>query len=127
MVGEADLAVLLRSMEPELQGVAYGYAVTDLPVPAEFARIAEPEGMTVIAPLAALATVGITPAETWARISLTVHSDLAAVGLTAAIARALADQGISANVVAGFYHDHVFVPWHRRDDAMLALQGLSDV
>ena len=48
MVGEADLAVLLRSMEPELQGVAYGYAVTDLPVPAEFARIAEPEGMTCL-------------------------------------------------------------------------------
>jgi len=49
------------------------------------------------------------------------------VGLTAAIARVLAGKGISANVVAGFYHDHVFVPWARRDDAMAVLRGVSDV
>ncbi len=63
--------------------------------------------------------------EPWARISLTLHSDLAAVGLTAAFAAALAAAGISANVVAGFYHDHIFVPWERRGDAMEALHALS--
>lgn len=126
MAGEADLAVLLRSMQPELHGAPYGYAVTAVSVPGAFAQVAEAEGMTVIATLDVLAAHGIVVETQWARISLTVHSDLAAVGLTAAIARALAAVGISANVVAGFYHDHVFVPWERRADAMAALRGLSD-
>jgi len=127
MAGEADLAVLLRSMRPELHAAAYGYAVTDTAVVGAFAQVAEAEGTTVIAPLEVLAAHGIVVEPHWARISLTVHSDLAAVGLTAAIARALATAGISANVVAGFYHDHVFVPWERRAEAMAALRGLSDV
>ena len=127
MAGEADLAVLLRAMQPELHAAAYGYAVTAVSVPGAFAQMAEAEGMTVIAPAAAFEAAGVRAEAAWARISLTVHSDLAAVGLTAAIARALAAVGISANVVAGFYHDHVFVPWHRRTDAMVALRGLSDV
>lgn len=126
MAGEADLAVLLRSMQPELHAAAYGYAVTGAAVLGAFAQIAEAEGVTVIATLQVLTAHGIVVEPAWARISLTVHSDLAAVGLTAAIARALAATGISANVVAGFYHDHVFVPWERRLDAMAALQGLSD-
>ena len=77
--------------------------------------------------LAQMQRQGIEKVGEWARISLTVHSDLAAVGLTAAIAAALTSRGISANVVAGFYHDHVFVPWDRRGDAMAALRELSDV
>ena len=64
--------------------------------------------------------------EPWARISLTVQSDLAAVGLTAAFARALAAEGISCNVIAGVHHDHLLVPWDRRDDAMATLRRLSD-
>ncbi len=126
MAGQADLAVLLRSMQPELHTTAYGYAVTDGEVVGAFAQVAEAEGMTVIATIQVLATHGIVVETSWARISLTVHSDLAAVGLTAAIAQALAARGISANVVAGFYHDHVFVPWGRRLDAMAALRGLSN-
>ena len=126
MAGQADLAVLLRSMQPELHTTAYGYAVTDRAVVWAFAQVAEAEGMTVIATIQVLATHGIVVETSWARISLTVHSDLAAVGLTAAIAQALAARGISANVVAGFYHDHVFVPWGRRLDAMAALRGLSN-
>ena len=50
MAGEAALAVLLRSMRPELHAEAYGHAVTDAPLVEAFARIAEAEGMTVIAP-----------------------------------------------------------------------------
>ncbi|GLS85608.1 transporter [Cypionkella aquatica] len=127
MAGEADLAVLLRVMRPELHAQAYGYAVSDQAIAGAFAQICEAEGMTVIAEVAVLAAAGIAVLAHWARITLTVHSDLAAVGLTAAIARALAAEGISANVVAGFYHDHVLVPWERRGDAMAALRGLSDV
>ena len=76
----------------------------------------------MIAPSEALVAKGLEAGPPWARISLTVHSDLAAVGLTAAFATALGGEGISANVVAGYFHDHIFVQWTRRDDAVAALQ-----
>jgi uncharacterized protein len=125
-MAERDLAVLLRSMEPVLHEAAYGFAVWGggaLPF-APFATVAEEEGLTVIADLTLMRAAGLQ-SEPWARISLTVVSDLAAVGLTAAFASALAGVGISANVVAGLYHDHIFVPWAQREDAMAALKALS--
>ncbi len=82
-----------------------------------FALIREEEGWTIVLP---------DPAGDWARISLTVHSDLAAVGLTAAISGALAAAGIAANVVAGFHHDHILVPWERRQEALDILYSLGD-
>ncbi len=128
MAAEHDLKVLLHSMEPVLFAESYGFGVVPegQAVSPVFAQIAETEGMTVIATTTQMRAQGIESVAEWARISLTVHSDLAAVGLTAAIAAALTARGISANVVAGFYHDHIFVQWHRRADAMAALQALSD-
>lgn len=58
-------------------------------------------------------------------ISLHVHSSLDAVGLTAAFSTALGNAGISANVVAAYYHDHIFVPADKADEAMNVLKGLS--
>jgi hypothetical protein len=125
-MGETDLKVLLRTMEPVLWPEAYGYAVlAGGPMPeGVFATVAEAEGLTVVAPLAALEEVGLT-SDPWARISLMVQSDLAAVGLTAAIAGALGRAGISCNMIAGTHHDHLFVPWDRRAGAMAALMELS--
>lgn len=123
MAGEADLRVLLRSMEPMLFDAPYGFIVGA--VPGAFAIISEEEGPTVVAEASVLRAAGLPVADEWARISLTVHSDLAAVGLTAAFARALAEVGISANVIAGFHHDHIFVPWAKRLAALEALQALS--
>lgn len=123
MAGEANLKALLRSMAPVLHEAPYGFEVGALP--GAFAVIAEDEGTTVVAQTALLRAAGIAVTAEWARISLTVHSDLAAVGLTAAFARALAEVGISANVIAGFHHDHIFVPWAQRFAAVEALQALS--
>ena len=81
-----------------------------------FALIREDEGLTVIRP---------HPDGEWARISLKVHSSLSAVGLTVALSTALAKAGISANVVAALRHDHVFVPWNLRDEAIACLQSLA--
>lgn len=67
----------------------------------------------------------IRPGKGWARVTLQVHSSLAAVGLTARIATVLAEAGISANMVAAFHHDHVFVPWGRRAEALKILENLS--
>jgi hypothetical protein len=58
-------------------------------------------------------------------ITLTVHSSLEAVGLTAAFSTALGDAGISCNVLTGLHHDHVLVPVGRRDDAVTVLRELS--
>lgn len=57
-------------------------------------------------------------------ITLSVHSDLAAVGLTAAVSRALAEAGIACNVLAGLHHDHLLVPAARADDALAAIRAL---
>lgn len=125
-MGERDIVVLLREMEPILSDAPYGIAIWRGGALAlrPFATVAEDEGLTVVADLADMQAEGMV-SDPWARISLTIHSDLAAVGLTAALAGALAAVGISANVVAGFHHDHIFVQWDRRQDAMTALQELS--
>ncbi len=123
MAGEANLQRLLQTMVPVLHDAPYGFEIGS--VPGAFATIAEDEGATVVAQAAHLRAAGIAVTAEWARISLTVHSDLAAVGLTAAFARALAEVGISANVIAGYHHDHIFVPWARRFAAVEALQALS--
>ena len=81
--------------------------------------------MTVIAAADALAAAGIEQSRGWARITLRVQSALQAVGLTAAVSTALAAEGISANVVAAYRHDHVFVPWDRRHGALAALQACA--
>lgn len=130
MSGESNLAALLRSMEPRLHAVEHGYGhlPTGQDLPAgliPFAVVHEVEGMSVVASVDTLARHGVDHIGGWARISLTVHSDLAAVGLTAAIAAALAEAGLSANVIAGYFHDHVLVPWSRRAEAMAALARLS--
>ena len=125
-MSEQDLAILLRTMEPVLHPEPYGYGIWAGGVLSiePFATVSEAEGLTIVAPLAELRAAGMR-SDPWARISLTVHSDLAAVGLTAAFATALGAEGISCNVIAGYHHDHLFVQWDRRGDALAALRQLS--
>lgn len=114
--GERDLSRLLAGLEPTLADGAYAFALSDDGKEDAFAVIREAEGTTYVRQDAA---------GDWARISLTIHSSLDAVGLTSALSSALADAGISANVIAGYYHDHVFVPWDRRHDAVAVMRRLS--
>jgi hypothetical protein len=128
MTGEMDLKRLLAAMSPQLCGLDWGYATAPaVPVGVvPFATVAEDEGMTLIAPMADLAKAGLAPHGPFARITLTIHSALQAVGLTAAVSGALAAEGISANVVAGFHHDHIFLPASDADRAIAALRRLTD-
>ena len=73
----------------------------------------------------AAARLAAPDAPVFRRITLGVTSSLQAVGLTAAVAGALAAAGIAANVVAAFHHDHVFVPADRAADVMACLAGLG--
>ena len=116
MEGERHLARLLAALDPELHPERYSFsATTESELQGgQFAVIREGEGLTAIGP---------DQSGEWARISLRVHSSLKAVGLTAEIARRLAQLGISANIVAALHHDHIFVPWDRREEALEALRG----
>ena len=125
----SDLAVLLASMRPELQAGVWAWcalsAGTSTGGVDTVATMREAEGLTVVVAEAQARARGWPVAFRSAWITLTVHSDLAAVGLTAAFARALGDAGISCNVIAGVHHDHLFVPVARAADAMAALQALQ--
>lgn len=124
-----DLDRLLAGMRPLLQ--AGRYAFTTLPPgrtidPAQVvASIRETEGLSVVLTEADALALDLPIAFLAAWITLEVHSDLAAVGLTAAFSQALARAGIGCNVVAGTIHDHLFVPFDRANDAMAALQALQ--
>lgn len=129
MNGITDLTHLLRHMNPERDSTDWAFT-TGSTVPqgvVPFATVAEAEGLTIIAPLQQLQEAGLPCSGPMARITLKVHSSLQAVGLTAAFSSALAQDGISANVIAGFYHDHIFLPSEMADRAMAALKALSHV
>ncbi|NBC88435.1 MAG: ACT domain-containing protein [Alphaproteobacteria bacterium] len=112
---------MLAGMSPVLDERAWAFAVLDegeRASPDSFAVVREKDGTSAILPAS-----GNAPG--FARITLTVHSDLEAVGLTAAVSSALAAEGIACNVIAGFHHDHLFVPWNRRMEALDVLDALS--
>ncbi|KAG5357181.1 hypothetical protein CJU90_6005 [Yarrowia sp. C11] len=149
MSGETDLKNLLKSAKPILNEGTYffcnihltpkdgekwpdkTYAAIHGLLPASVATVRETEGLTVVVPKQKvdeyLSDSSLPPLEydssyECAWITLTIHSSLEAVGLTAAFSAQLAQNNISCNVIAGFHHDHIFVG---KDDAKKALSVLS--
>lgn len=126
----SNLAELLRSMTPKLNAGVYYFATLNnddvLPLSKIIATIREEEGLSVIVNEETVAEYALQAQFKCAWISLTVHSDLEAVGLTAAFATALGKVGISCNVVAGNYHDHIFVPYEKAELAMQTLRSLQN-
>jgi len=123
-----DLATLLDSLDPCLEAGEYVFCHVDGLVPDGVAPIAtfrEEEGLSLILERSVADRVGFAYESSFARITLKVHSSLDAVGLTAAVATALAEAGIAANVVAAFHHDHLFVPNEKGGAALAILKGLQ--
>lgn len=130
MTGITDLDTLPASMAPELQAGEFVFCSLPhgkelLKDVAALATFVEREGLTLVVDTAAAARLNCVKSAPMRQISLTVHSSLEAVGLTAAAAAALARNGISANVIAAFYHDHIFVSAADADRAVAALGALS--
>ncbi|MFZ2754804.1 MAG: ACT domain-containing protein [Lysobacteraceae bacterium] len=133
-IGETDLQRLLAGLAPEL--AARPRAIRSQPtgeaVPADAIMLfREQEGVTVVVVVDEVAADAVAFDRTrdealWAQITLRIHSSLEAVGMLAAIANALAARDIPCNAVSAYYHDHLFVPWVRRDDAITALRELSE-
>ncbi|WP_421555073.1 ACT domain-containing protein [Pseudomonas kitaguniensis] len=129
MAGETTLATLLRSMSPQLNDGDYVFCtLPDACIPAGCEVIGsfrEQEGLTVIVERQQAQRAGLSFDYITAWITLNVHSALDAVGLTAAFASELGNAGISCNVIAGFYHDHLFVGRADAERAMHVLRQLA--
>jgi hypothetical protein len=129
MSGEKDLEKLLKTMKPEHIIGEYVFCVihdlTNLNLDDIIMTFKEHEGTTIIIKkeLADILKIEYSFIASW--ITLSVHSSLAAVGLTAAFSNALSQEGISCNVVAAFYHDHIFVNKKDTDKAMEILSRFS--
>lgn len=125
----SDLGALLRSLQPERIPGAYAFvSVPDRDALGNadvIATIREPEGLSAVIAESDAARLKLPILFRAAWITLTVQSDLQAVGLTTAFCAALGKAGIPCNVVAGTWHDHLFVPLERVDEAMRALQRLQ--
>lgn len=126
MSGETELTTLLATMSPVVCPGAFVFVVDPGPVEAEvLASVVEPEGLSMVLRKEDADRLGLDYDYVAGWITLTVQSSLAAVGLTAAVSTALAEAGISCNVVAGYHHDHLLVPADRLDDALAALRRLA--
>lgn len=128
MAGETDLTTLLKSMTPELNEGDYVFCTisNDMDLKDVVCSFREKEGLTVIIKqeLADKLKLQYSFVASW--ITLTIHSSLEAVGLTAAFSTALSAANISCNVVAAFYHDHIFVAKKDAEKAMDILLGFKD-
>ncbi len=124
--GGTNLPQLLKTLKPELHAGKYVFCtVNNLPKIASsewIMQFQEAEGYTIIIRKETADQLGLPYSFTAAWITLTVHSALEALGLTAAFSKALSEKGISCNVVAAYYHDHLFVD---RKDAERAMEILS--
>jgi hypothetical protein len=129
MTGETDLRTLLKNMTPSLQVGEYVYCVVPNLQAIDPEKVIgvfkEAEGFTVIMRKEMADELGLTYTYVAAWITLTVHSSLAATGLTAVFATALAEAGISCNVVAAYFHDHIFVAKADEERAMEVLKKLG--
>ena len=129
MSGETDLGLLLRGLTADLvPGVFVFVTLPDGAVPPGLSPrmvFHEAEGTTLILPRAQAEAAGLACEFPSRMITLNVHSALEAVGFMAVIATALAGEGMGVNPVAGFYHDHLFVPENRAEDALRILDRIA--
>jgi hypothetical protein len=130
MVGITKLSQLLASISPVLMPDEVVFCsvqgeLCDFFDLSPLASYRETEGLTLVVSKE-VAIANKLPFESVFRgITLTVHSSLDAVGLTAAVSTKLAERGISANVIAAYYHDHIFVQVEKAELAMEALSEFS--
>lgn len=127
MTGEKDIDKLLKTMKPKHNPGDFVFcSINNLEIANSIDPVLlfkEDEGYTVIVPKEIADNLKLDYSFVAAWITLTVHSSLEAVGLTSAFSKALSDAGISCNVVAAYYHDHIFV---NKSDAEKAMNILNE-
>lgn len=130
MSGEKNLQNLIASMTPILIeneyvfGTLKTYSVEKLALLNPIATFQEKEGLTVVVQKEKADQYELPYSGVFRCITLNVHSSLDAVGLTAAVSTKLTQSNISANVIAAYYHDHVFIASKDSENALLKLNEL---
>jgi uncharacterized protein len=125
---ERDLQALLRTVTIERRPGRFCFVDLD-EVPSGAivqATVVESEGTTAVVDSDALGPRTETPEFVAAWLTVAAQSSLDAVGLTAALAGALAQAGIPCNVLAGLHHDHLLVPDAKAQMAIEVLHGLRN-
>jgi hypothetical protein len=120
--------VEMSDLRPELNPGRYVFTTVAEGIPlgvAPVATVVEPEGLTLVLDQEDADAAGLAYDYVAGWITLRIDSTLEEVGLTAAFATALAEAGISCNVVAGFHHDHLFVPYERAAEAIGLLEQIE--
>lgn len=130
MTGETNLSKLIATMRPRLVDGTYVFVTMagGKPMPDHLEPIMtfrEAEGITLILETDEAERAGIAGSFRSRMITLDVHSSLEAVGFLAAITACLARAGMGVNPVSAFYHDHLFVPVERAEEAMRLLVQLA--
>ena len=129
MSGITDLQETLNSIKVICDEIEYGFvSLKDESIIDRnkvLATFQENGRLAVIAPLSYLNDIGVESEGPYAKLTIDIHTSLELVGLTAVTATKLAVHGISANVVAAFYHDHVFVQYNLKDKAQELLESLK--
>jgi len=127
--GETKLSKLIKNMEPHLNKGEYVFAtlknIDKIPRELTICEFKETEGTTVVIERYQADKLNLSYNFIASWITLRIHSSLEAVGLTAAFSKALAEEDISCNVVAGFYHDHLFVPCEQANKAIEILKAFQ--
>jgi hypothetical protein len=127
VAGETNLIKLLASMKPVLLAQEYVFCTIKGAQYGDYAEISplasylESEGLTLLVSRDNAQQANLKYEGVFKCITLAVHSSLETVGLTAAVSSKLTEKGISANVIAAYYHDHFFVQAEKADMAIAAL------
>ena len=129
MSGEKNLEILLKEMKPKLNAGEFVFCevknLEEISLKDILMSFREEESMTIIIEKKIADDLDLHYSFVASWITLTIHSALEAVGLTAAFSKALSDKNISCNVVAAFYHDHIFVATKDAAQAMEILHQFS--
>jgi uncharacterized protein len=132
MPGERNLATLLQNMKPQMHDGIFVFCSipANEEIPAGLGPVfvfREREGTTLVVRREEAESASLPHQFASRLITLTVHSSLEAIGFLAAITGRLAEAGISVNAVSAYYHDHLFVPEHRADEALRLLQDIGRI
>lgn len=126
MAGLTNLHEILGALRPRVRQGNFVYVtLPDEPEISAHARIVEDEGVTLVLEQEVADARGYAYEGVFGWITLQAHTSLSSVGVTAAVSTALARVGLSCNVIAGFYHDHLLVPADSVDEAVEVLGGLE--
>ena len=130
MSGEKKLEILLKTMKPKINLGEFVFCEVKNLEKINLSEIVmtfrEEESITIIAQKEIADKLNLKYSFIASWITLTIHSSLEAVGLTAAFSKALSENGISCNVVAAFYHDHIFVDKKDTEKTMEILNKFSE-